>query len=825
MDSYVTNRDVDATERYGEYVNFSSTYLRNAVGGFSGTNSVASSSYTSSNSYYNETVSKDIDDVYLLSYSNSYTGRITQSTAEAAPATGTSQTGSSSSTDSASDQISYGDSTARYSYGINEQYTETVTDTYETLGTYVSFDTVMAYQSNEVIVSNGNFNFPYWSTSSSNSTQTAWTNATQTKTSTTITYWNTVMSSLPRNTSSSTRTINASQNYSYNTTSEDSFTEYSDYTYTATNRYLGGSNYLRDTIVFNNASIGGSSYLNGGAAYTLSAAVGLTDTVTGKFTDLFGLQTSPMFTFSDNQVFLTSSRNDLTLIQTRAKISSVISYTYTDDDDNPVATTSRGIYYQVGTVSMTKTGTDTTFYTEKWTTNYSFTGVGSYAINYPPVGTGTSAIPSYSVYGFSHTIFEWGYSYPTNAVAYYTSRTVSTSWGGDAPEETGTKMFYQTKTYTTNVTVNERGEATTTFLVNSYVSYLNGTATGQSFVGSIRKTSTITYLKKTITVRNVVCPKLSLEVDDYTYSQTNAGDSFAETVSAAYSRTDGTRYRMEAVKLTPLTEFASDGEFVHSCLPIGYAGAANSYNASLNVTGINVARSAVISMVAGTTFNTQDVLATSHLPTAEFFDHVTYFPDNIPSSWTIMPQNAESFQYISSVASMGSPASIKVWWTATTSITTTFPSYKVFKGATSASKLTTASRYTVCKATYVLSTVGAITGDFLTAKPISLIGMGNGFSTGYCDINTSNMPTPVSVKFPAGAVDITYQVTGNSGALSSGTFSSSNSNGQVSFAVTNGKPFAFLAQPIYSFIRSYMGSAMNADHIVSTFKYIPPASY
>jgi len=808
MDSYVTNRESVAAEKYGSWVNSISTYKFTAESHLSGTNTAASSSNSYSDSSLDTRSYSRVDNVYYTSSSTSFNQYASShysnyDTVDPPYNDEASEYGSSR----------YADTSSSYD---DNGYSASSTYTYETLRTYVSFDTVTAYQSNTVIVSSGSFDFPYWSTSSSTSTQTAWTNANQTKTSTTTTYWNKIMSSLPRNTTSTTKTINSNQNYSYNRTSEDTFTEYSDYTYTDTLRLFGGSNYLRDTIVFNNANIGGSNYLNGGAAYTLSAAVGVDATVTGKFTDLFGLQTAPMFTFQDNQVFLVSERNDLIKFVSQSKFSvGVTNGTGTD------TVTTRSLYTKIGTVSKTKTGNDSTFYEEKYTTNVSFSGVGSYAVNYPAVGT----TPSYSEISFSHTEFEWGYSYPTNAVLYYTSKTQTVGWLGFAPEGTGTKMFYQDATYTTEIAVQERGEATRTHLVASYVSCLSGTGTGQSFVGSIRKTSTLTYLKDTTIAMDVVTPVVLGNL--YTYGETDSGGrTYLNGISDGCSYTHKTNFRMQLVTLAATTEFASACEIVHSCLPIGYAGAANSYNASQNVTGINVAKSAVISMISGGTFNSQDVLATSHLPTAEFFDHVTYFPDSIPSSWTIKPLNAALISYLGSVSSIGSPASIKVWWTATTSTSTNFPSYKVFKGATSASKNTTTSRYTVNKATYVLSTVGAITGDFITVKPISLIGMGNGFSTGYCDINTSNMPTPVSVNFPAGAVDLTYQTTGNSGASSSGSFSTSNSNGQISFVVTNGKPFAFLAQPIISFARSYQSYGNDfGDHIVSTFKYIPPASY
>jgi len=796
MQSYVTNREVVAGERYGAWVESYFTYSGNysfqgsaSEGTGTNTGSTSESNNGNSSGYTSSGMSKS-------EHSTHADGNVFYSTESA---------GSGSGGNTALAAVDNYYTISQYdTKDIVDDNGDIASETYTgyTKRTYVSFDTISAYQSNTVIVSNGSFNFQYWSTSTgSDSTKTAWTNKTQTETSTTTTYWSIVNSFLPRTTSSSTSTINSSQNYSYNKTSQDDFEDSEDYTYKSTGHVFGGSNYLRDTIVFNNAAIGGSSYLNGGAAYTLSAAVGLNDTVTGKFTDLFGLQTAPMFTFQDNQVFLASERTDLVLAVFVGKATRV----------------SNGVTYADNVINSTTMSGDSSLYTLEYTTSYNITGVGTSFETYPAVGT----TPSTGYTRFTYTSQEWGYSYPTNnGVPYYTSSVATVSWGFNF-KGTNSKYFYETKTYTTSTNIAVYSSTTRTHLISSFRSAMSLGLPSYTFVGYISSISTSTYSPTTYTFRETLAPANLLS--QYATAAVGTDGSGGGGLTQGETRTHKSKFRMEAVSLNNNPPFY-ECEIFYSCPAIGYAGAGNSYPLSYNGS-LNVGISAIISMVAGTTFDSQDVLGTAFLPTATIFEHVTYFPDSIPSSWTIKPQNAALMSYLSSVASMGSPASIKVWWSATTSITTTFPSYKVFKGATSASKQTTTSRYTVCKATYVLSTADAITGDFLTVKTISLYGMGNEFSTGYVDIRNEYMPSNVSINFPAGCVDLTYQETGTSGAVNGGTFSTSGSDQFVSFIVTNIRPFNVLAQPIYSFVRSYMGTAANDDHIVSTFKYIPPASY
>lgn len=797
MDSYVTNRDVVANEKYGAWVESYFTYSGSNSFQASASEGTGTDTGSTSESNNGNTSGYTSHNMTKFEYSSHTDGNQFYSTASAGE-------GDGGNTADPAQNIYY--TVSQFdTKDIVDDNGDIVSETYTgyTKRTYVSFDTISAYQSNEVIVSNGNFNFQYWSTSTgSDSTKTAWTNKTQTKTSTTTTYWSIVNSFLPRSTSSSTRTISLSQNYSYNKTSQDDFENPEDYTYKSTGHVFGGSNYLRDTIVFNNASIGGSSFLNGGAAYTLSAAVGLNTTVTGKFTDLFGLQTAPMFTFQDNQVFLSSERTDLVLAVFVGKSTRVLS----------------GVTYTDNVINSTTMSGDTSLYTLEYTTSYNITGVGTSFETYPAVGP----TPSTGYTRYTYTSQEWGYSYPTNnGVPYYTSSVATVSWGFNF-KGTNSKYFYQTKTYTSVTSVAVYSSTTRTHLVSSYKSAMSLGLPSYTFVGYILSTSTSTYSPIISSFQETITPANLLS--QYATASTGSAGSGGGGLTQGETRTHKSKFRMEAVSLNNNPPFY-ECEIVYSCPAIGYAGAGNSYSVSYNP-NIVVALSAVISMVAGETFNSQDVLATVHLPTAEILEHVTYFPDSIPSSWTIKPQNAALISYLSSVNSMGSPASIKVWWTATTSTTTTFPSYKVFKGTTSASKQTTASRYTVKKATYVLSTAGSIGGNFLTSKTISLYGnLNDEFSTGYVDIRKEYMPSNVSIKFPAGCVDLTYQETGTSGAINGGTFSTSGSNEFVSFIVTDLRPFNVLAQPIYSFVRSYMGTAMNDDHIVSTLKYIPPASY
>jgi len=619
------------------------------------------------------------------------------------------------------------------------------------------------------LTSNATGSWVYYvtSTSSYSTSVISTTTGSTTSYSVSSSTWSTVNTDLTIGTSlTTTFNTNSKLTYPYTTS-----TQGSDSTFTKTNHLISPYD---DTVILANAGKTISNYNIGNQIWTFSKYyINLTSSSSGRFSDFFVSYDSNYIEVKNQSKFSTKSIAGTAITysrNTRATTYSGGSITRTFESYN-------GIEYTATNNSKTETITK---------------NIGDVSTSITSYGTNTG-IQFYSTIQISGYDSLNSFTIGTTTEGAYTSSStivVNKFWNSAQSTESG----YSRKTTTDEIL---------------YSSYLTS-GTDSSFVGFKKTTTTNAYLVETTFTYPFWDIQLNPIISRYTSSYSNSysftngvsteGNSIGETIN---------------LKLWTITNISpriwtnspiyQENVAVYKSPPIGYAGFGGNFNQS----NLSVYQSISIELIGGGTYGTEQTLNSYDLPTALAYDNVTIFPDSIYSS--NHPYGAYLMRYISTNDSIGGRL-IGITWSTTSQTNYTL---KDITGGTTA---TTTQTIVVKPATYSVSPVGLITGDFYSSGEITFntsdVRMNNNFSGGYA-LGNNAIGNDYTVSLGSGYVEWTaYNSTGSVSSAQS-----SESNGSISFTVPSSLAIVFNAEPILSI--SWTEGNDYLDHISQSYQYFP----
>lgn len=650
--------------------------------------------------------------------------------------------------------------------------------------------------------STGTFGNSVWTTVSGSFTIS--TNATQTATSSST--W-TLSQGLTQNTTDTTDTITTPVTYAGDRTTVHASTVTTSNTSTSgtftvpvTNETVTGHAYAQkiDTVLLMHGGRGENDFNLGDMLwhFTLSA-LGDTASTVGRFSDLFASTGAATVTLSDYEKYRTNSIaiseiafSQNTVTSTTSTITGTGTATGTASTGATVMVYSKGgaawsEYESCTTTIVTGTGTATgTAATTGISLAASNTSTVNHTFSIGDVGTSlstwTAGTETYSTTIFTHTIQLTGYD--TNFS--WTSETQTDYFASSSFSETRLALWQST---TTSMDIVLRSTTTDAALINSYSSYMSGTDTSYFFLGKVSTATTRVYSFATTTSQSLYDSHFNQEARNFTtfssYSLVGGGNGATSSVHEAINITNFTKYRaLPQLRTTPdgwdhyqftggVWETVDKARF--SVLPYGYAGFGGAFVASTLAVKFTVEAG----LLSGSAFAGQS-FQFGPLPTVSAYPGVTLYPVD-PALTFDMPGAARA-SYVTGLSSIGT-ASVAVTWTSTTTATTSSG---------------TASQVTSRLATYTLAGVSAIGGTFFSEDNLSIHSEESFQLVGGYAVGDNNLGHPYTVFARSGFAQWTEYSAGQSTA--SASFSTSGSNGTVSFTVPGNKGIVFQIEPIFT---------------------------
>lgn len=529
------------------------------------------------------------------------------------------------------------------------------------------------------------------------------------------------------------------------------------------------------------------------------SALGDTAESTGRLTDIFGSNGDATVTIVDFEKYKTNSIavSEIAFSQdTIATTTSIVTGTFPATSTASTATTvyvySKGgaawkEYETCTTTHVTGTGMATGTAT---TTGISLAASNTSTVNHTfsigDVGTSlstwTAGTETFSSTIFTHTVQITGYD-ETNFS--WTSTTETAFFNISSFSETRLALWNST---TTSMEIILRSTTTDSALINSYSSYMSGTDTSYFLLGKVSTATTRVYSFATTTSRKIYDSQFNEEARKYTtfssYSLIGGGNGETYSISEAINVTHFSKYRaLPQIRTTPdgldFYQFSADvlanmNRARFSVLPYGYAGFGGSFEASTLAVKFTVEAG----LVSGSAFSGQSFQFDA-LPTVSAYPGVTLFPVDPALSFGM--DGAARASYVTGLSGIGT-ASVAVTWTSTTTATTSSG---------------TASQVTSLLATYTVAGVSTIGGTFFSEDNLSVNTGASSFQlVGGYGVGDNNLGYPYTVFARSGYAQWTEYSAGQSTA--SATFSTSGSNGTVSFTVAGNKAIFFQFEPIFT---------------------------
>lgn len=503
-------------------------------------------------------------------------------------------------------------------------------------------------------------------------------------------------------------------------------------------------------------------------------ALGTADSSEGRFTALFSSNDSPTITMEDYRKF-----SSVSFGVTAISVSS------------NTATTSASMVTGSGTGTGTSSSTLlTTVYTKNgqpWaSSNSSNTATETLTLDLGDVSaSGTT---------FCHTVQQTGYSF--GSLPQWTSGTITTTAPASSRTTTRNSLY---SSVSLSVIGNSRFSTTVENLVSIY-SYDADASSGR-YVGLSKTTTTRVFFGLTtlsqshwesnfnseITIGSTSSTRHITVISDFdTGTGVSTGTATIGTAGTTYDESasvDLTLVSEHRLGLATRSNHFSNpfgaspvrNEVWHSSPAVGYGG----FGGNFTVSDLPVYLGVTMGIVEGGEFPGQ-TFSTSYLSSALAYDQVTFFP--AISANSIISSASLTFKYLTGLSELGDEASIAATWSTTTATT---------GGATIA---------TTKGATYTLSGATAIEGTFYRSEAVTFNtsdprgGFNAIFTGGYAAGDNAMDGAQYTVRLNSGYAAWTL-FTGDD---STGTGSTSGTDGSISFTLDGSEGIVLSAEPIIS---------------------------